>query len=326
VSHIPFFDRLGDTLEAAIRDPMTARRAARRRARRLGGLALAAVLLVGGTIAAARILTEPEKLASVSIGCHLDPDLRDGGSFIWADGQDPVAACKKEYAQTGTPVPSSMIACTDPAGSVAVIPGREGDCQRHGLEPLPFDYRQANAKVAKFQRDVMALERHADCIPPRELARRVQALLERSGWTGWTTWLRSDMAGYGPCGSVSGLGGGGQRSISGALDAEGHRVMIFGGPARSTMDLLYGPHGLSAPLQDQSATRCFSVSDLQAHARRRVEPTGRRVSFNPVGPLDAGTEMDSRRMSRYQAGCAVIHDVVAAGNGRDVVVSIVQKG
>jgi hypothetical protein len=119
--------------------------------------------------------------------------------------------------------------------------------------------------------------------------------------------------------------GDGQRSISGALDADGHRVMIFGGPARSTMDLLYGPHGLSAPLQDQSTTRCFSVSELEAAAWRRGAPTGRHVSFELRRSLDLGMEMAHDWMVRYQAGCAVITDVRAARNGRDLVVYILQK-
>jgi hypothetical protein len=32
------------------------------------------------------------------------------------------------------------------------------------------------------------------------MAERVQRLLDASGWTGWTTWLRPDLA-EGPCGS-----------------------------------------------------------------------------------------------------------------------------
>ena len=68
-------------------------------------------------------------------------------------------------------------------------------------------------------------------IPPDDLAERVQALLDRSGWAGWHTWLRLDVS-DGPCGSVSMLNGDGSRSIAPALDVEGHRVMVFGDPAR----------------------------------------------------------------------------------------------
>jgi hypothetical protein len=119
-----------------------------------------------------------------------------------------------------------LVACA--GETVAVFPGRAGTCEKLGLRPLPAQYATARAKVNAFARDVMALER-SGCIPPREFAGRVQDLLNRSGWTGWRTWLRLDVR-DGPCGKVSGQGGDGRRTIEGSLDTEGHRVIVVGEP------------------------------------------------------------------------------------------------
>jgi hypothetical protein len=75
----------------------------------------------------------------------------------------------------------------------------------------------------------------------------VDALLERSGWTGWRAWLRLDVE-DGPCGAVSGLTGDGRLTIDGTFDAHGRRVMVVGTAARSTRVLVYGTDGLFAKL------------------------------------------------------------------------------
>jgi hypothetical protein len=142
------------------------------------------------------------------------------------------------------------------AVAALVLPGGdEQSCRRHDLEPLPAGYASARDKVARLQRSILAIEASADCPAPAVLAGRVQRLLDRSGWTGWTTWLRPDVS-PGPCGRVSGVGGDGRRSIAGALDEAGRRVMIFGAIPRSTEDLLYGPGRLGPGLQDASGQRC----------------------------------------------------------------------
>ena len=123
--------------------------------------------------------------------------------------------------------------------------------------------------MAELEKAILAIEGSADCLPPEVLAARVQRLLDRSGWTGWTTWLRTDVS-PGLCGSVSSLGGGGDRSISGALDDAGRRVMVFGALPRSTEDLLYGPGKLVAALQDESGERCYDPAELARQVRRRV--------------------------------------------------------
>jgi hypothetical protein len=319
VSTIPFVERLGDAISVAIADPRVARR---RRGRRLAVLAAAVLVLLGGSVAAARLLNDPEQLASRSVACYQDAAMQGAVLVVWAGDRSPVDACAASLRQAGHPVPS-LVACAY-QGAVAVLPGRDqGACQRHALEPLPPGYAPALGRVAELERAVMAIERRADCLPPAVLAGRVQRLLDRSGWTGWTTWLRTDVA-AGPCGTVSNLGGGGRRSIAGSLDEGGRRVMVFGGPPRSTEDLLYGPGRLAPTLQDESGERCYAPAELAWLVRRRVAASGRSVTLDTR--VDGGLELGDARGPRYAAGCAVVLGVGPAGNGRDLVVTIVRRG
>jgi hypothetical protein len=316
LSDIPFARQLRRELAAAITEPAADTHRRRRRlrgGRRLGVLAVAAVLVIGGTAVAAQLLTQPERLAATEVDCLYDP-VNGSGVGIHAGGQDPVAACRAFLAGHGKAlapggVPASLVACVrnDPP-KVVVIAGRQGDCQRYKLGPLPGAYAPAHEKVAKLGRDLQALEGSAECIPLKELARRVQALLDRSGWTGWTTWVRSDIS-DGPCGHVLGVSEDGGRSIAGALDLDGHRVMVFGEAPPATVELL---KRLSPALAKESAARCYTVEELKILVRQRVAPTGRRVSFKAsVAPL--------------AKGCAVVEKVGPDANGRDLVALIDKK-
>jgi hypothetical protein len=320
MSEIPFVNRLGDAIQAAITNPRVAARHRFGPRRRLGLLAVAALLLGGGA-AAARILGTPEELATSSIACQLEGSST---GIVWAGDWSPLEVCAQEYRAAGKPVPP-LVACVD-GRSVVVLPGRGLEaCGRRGLAPLPPEYAPARAKVAKLERDILALEAATDCVAPGKLAAQVQRLLDRSGWRGWTTWPRPDVS-PGPCGSVSGLGGGGDRSISGSLDYDGHRVMIFGGPPRALDDLLYGRETrLAGALMDESGQRCYTLDELRDHVRRRVEATGRSVTFEVRQREPDGELMDARQQ-RYQAGCAIVVGVGPAGDaGPDVVARILSK-
>jgi hypothetical protein len=319
VSTIPFVERLGDAIQAAITDPAAAR--SRRLRRRWVLLAVGALLLLGGPLAAARLLNEPEKLATSSIGCYQDAAMRGGVFIIWTGDRTPVEACAAALREAGEPVPP-LVACAY-KGAVAVLPGRDQSvCQRQAVEPLPPGYAPALGKVAELEKAILAIEASADCLPPAVLADRVQRLLDRSGWTGWTTWLRPDVS-PGPCGSVSGVGGGGDRGISGALDEAGRRVMVFGAPPRSTENLL----GKLAPaLMDESGERCYDPEGLTRHVRRRVQAAAPGRSVTVEAGADSGLEWDGARGVRLAAGCAVVIGVGPAANGHDLVVTILRRG
>lgn len=225
MSEIRYVDRLGDAIEAAAWRRIAARRSRIRRL--LVGVTGAAVLGASVTTAAA-ILDDSQKLAAGGVYCYDTADLDGGADAILAGDRSPVAACAAEIGRT-----EPRVACSD-GETVAVVPGRSpATCARLGLAPLPATYQSARERTAAFAEGVRAIEASARCIPPDELARRVQALLDRSGWSGWTTWLRLDVS-DGPCGSVSGRNGDGTTSVEPSLDVDGRRVMIFGGPPRSS--------------------------------------------------------------------------------------------
>ena len=320
-TEIPFVAALGDAFDAAIAAPAPRRRRARR-PRRLLAVAVAGLLLAGGGLAVANFLDSPEKLASSGVGCYDAPSM--GANVSVPNGvAPPLDACASVYRDEGKPVPA-LVACAR-GSAVLVFPG-SGDavCRGLGLAPLPPGYGAARAKVGQLERDVLALERTADCIAPAELAARVQALLDRSGWTGWRTALRTDV-GQGPCGTVTGLGGDGRESLAGSLDADHRIVMVMSAPYRSTTQLLYGAGGLAPRLEDNSGTRCFTPAALRADVTQRLAPSGRAVSFVVSTSRPAGETFIGPREQRYQAGCAVITDATPARDGRGIVVTLLTR-
>jgi hypothetical protein len=83
----------------------------------------------------------------------------------------------------------------------------------------------------------------------------------------------------------AGIGGGGDRSISGSLDYDGHRVMVFGGPPRALDDLLYGRETrLAGALMDESGQRCYTLDELRGGSRRPAgRSPSRAASARPTG-------------------------------------------
>lgn len=315
MSEITFVDRLGDALEAAV-----ARAPERVRPRLRGrlGLYLAVGALVAGGTAAAAGLFSSEKQASTSVACYEEASLGGSVAVVWAGDRSPAAICAEAL---GKPA-SSLVACAS-GDSVAVIPGEPGACAAAGLAPLGGAYEPQRRKLAALGRDVIRLETAVDCLAPAELARRIQGLLNRDGWAGWSTKVRE---GSGDCGSVSGLGGDGRRSLAGALDAEHHVVLVSAAAAGlATMDALYGPRGVVGPLEDASGTACFAPEELVALADRRLAGAGLRAQALAPQPLPEGVEMFGPRGERYTAGCAVIVDVQPVGSGM-VTLQVAQRG
>jgi hypothetical protein len=314
MSEIPFVRRLGDALESAAAARIAARR--RRIRRRLGVGALGIAIAASGVAAASGILGgTPEQLAATSVGCYDRPSL-DANVTVLSTGTDtPVQTCARILG-TGAP----LVACAG-EGAVHVFPGRD-TCRRLGLAPLPAGYAPARRRVNALHRDIAALEASADCIAPAELARRVQALLDRRGWTGWRAVVRDDIE-EGPCAAVTGLGGDGRRTIEGALDPQGREVFVVPGPSRSLEDLLYGPGNLGARLQDASGERCYDRAGLEAMVRERVARTGRSLDLYAAEPPGEGVELIGPRGQRLREGCAIVDDVGPAPDGAGIRVGLV---
>ena len=318
MTDIPFVDRLGDALEAAIAEPLPSRLRLRSRRKVFVLAVFAAAALAVAALAVAHVLSSPDQLATTGIACYASADLSSDVTVVPND-RAPVAACADAFRRLGQSVPP-LVACAN-GSSIAVIPATDrGVCARVGLEPLPLGYALARAKVSLLAEAVRALEARRDCLAPDTLARGVEHLLFVQGWQGWTAEVQSRPAG--PCGSVTGLGGGGRRSIEGALDAGRRVVLVSGTASRSTIDLLYGQGRLAPRLEDESGARCFSIAELTALVQSRAGNAGRAATIELAPPLPSTTTLADARQQRYQSGCAVITDVHAASDGRDVVAVI----
>jgi hypothetical protein len=314
MSEIPFVRRLGDALESAAATRLATRR--RRIRRRLGGGALGLAIAATGVAAASGILTgTPEQLAVNAVGCYDAPSLQANTSIQSTGTLSPVETCARVLGIDGP-----LSACAG-EGAVHVFPGR-GVCRRLGLAPLPPEYRGARARFNALRRSVVALEASADCIPPDELARRAQALLDRDGWAGWRTVVRDDVS-EGPCAAITGLGGDGRRALEGALNPDERVLYVVPGVSRALEDLLYSAEeGIAGPLMDASGERCYDRAGLEAMVRERVAPTGRRLELYAAEPLIEGASISGPRGQRLGEGCAIVVEVGPADDGEGIGVGL----
>jgi hypothetical protein len=315
MSEIPFVNLLGDELERVAVGTQSRPRASRRR---LGLFAVAGALLVSGTALAAGLLVDDaEHQAAAAIACYdgADSDFsrsvavmnREAGSAA----ASPVELCRRALDPAHRVGP--LVACATP-GSVAVIPGRDpADCAAAGFVPLAPAYRSARARVARVERNILALEASADCIAPGELVRRVQNLLDRSGWGGWTARLRGDRGADpggrdAPCGSISAIGGDGRRYIFWDPNGYDRRVFVSRVAPRRITDLLYSiDRSLLVPLFAESGARCFTFDAFRERAEQVFGAEGVKVALRRT-TVPRGTALDDEdgRWTRYQAGCAIL--------------------
>lgn len=332
MSQIPFVKQLGDELERAAE---RARRQPKRswRRRRIGVLAVAGAVLVSGTALATGLLSgDVERQAVEQIACYdgADPDF-SGSVAVMAPEAGTAAAspeelCRRELRLNHRRVPP-LVACANEA-AVAVIPGRgPAACATAGFAPLDRGYGPARARAAKLERRILAIETSADCIPPHDMARRVQRLLDRSGWVGWTARVRPDAGDGGECGSVSAIGGDGRRYIAGLLDGDARRVSVSRGSARRVTDLLHAAdRSLLVPLFEESGARCFTYDGLvdrieQVFAAKGIDASAYRTPH----PRSSALDDEDGRWTRYQAGCAVLAGGEPGATPDSALIQVFQK-
>ncbi len=328
MSTIPVVNQLGDELERAAR--RSSARLRSRRRRRLGMLAVAGALVASGTALATGLISGGvEQQATASIACYdgADPDFsgsvavvpREAGSA----GPSPVQLCRRELAVGGRAV-TPLVACAHEAG-VAVIPGRRAsDCRHAGFTPLDPAYEPARRRAARLERAVLGVEASADCIAPGQLARRVRALLERSGWRGWTVTV-DPARGDGPCGSISYFGGDGRRYIE--FDQAERRLEVSRAGSRRVTNLLYSErNSLLLRLFRESGGACFTPDGL----RRRIQDVfgahGLTASVRShPHPRGSALDDDDGRWTRYQSGCAVLAGGAPGPGRNDVSIEVFVK-
>ena len=331
MSEIPFVNQLGDAIETAV-TPAQGPLRPRHRRRRFVIFALGGALVVGGGAAAATGLFGSEQQATADIACYQGEQVQRSFSQEPAAGRDPVAFCREQWG-THRPVPP-LVAC---AGNdmVAVIPGRAAeDCRRVGFKPLAAGFDSYRAKVSELQRGVLALEREVDCLPRKQFAVRLQALLDRLGWDGWRTRLSGQHPGY-PCGAVSGRGGAIDRTLAGSLDGRHKLVSIRSDWSYTVDQLLYGrERGVFRSLMLRSGKRCYSTRELAGLVRRAVSGHGLRTnvivgalpegSSIGGGPPNPGESLDERG-TPYEAGCSIITMLEPAKTSGELILRIARK-
>jgi hypothetical protein len=331
MSQIPFVNLLGDELQRAAERAQPSRKSRWGR-RRLGLFAVAGALLVSGSAVGAGLLAgDAEHQATASVACYDGADSSFDRSVAVVPPEagsvdaDPVELCRRELALAGQDV-HPLVACGT-GGGVAVIPGRgRADCARAGFGPLARRYASARRRTAKLERRILAIEASADCIAPRDLVRRVQRLLDGSGWTGWSARARSG-AGAGPCGTVSSLGGDGNRYISSSLDADTREVLVSHSASRRIINLLYSAESsLLLGLFRESGARCFTYDGFVERAREVFAAHGIDVAFRRTTiPRNTGLDDEDGRWTRYRAGCAVLAAGDPGPNTHSVIIQVFQR-
>jgi hypothetical protein len=307
VSDIPFVNALGDAIEAAAAQ----RRERLRRRLAIGGLGIA--IAVSGVAAAASGVFDgvgtPQQLATSGIACYSTADLKHADVAVLTTGdRTPVATCRKAMHFRGP-----VSACAGPA--VVVFPGGPGTCEKLGLKPLPAAYFTARRKVDRLAARIDAIEARDDCWDPRDLARRVQRLLDGlPAWRGWHTKVNRSLA-DGPCGTVSHLQDDGTRSVDGVINAPTRTVLVMAVAARSTLELL----NRLDDLPDASVARCYDRAGAEALARDRIASPRHPVTFRHEH-LDSGSV--EKLQARIDEGCSVIAGFGTAPDGYGIVVTI----
>jgi hypothetical protein len=234
MSEIPFVNQLGDAIEEAIAHRASARRrlVGRRRWRLIVVLAM---LLLGGAAGARTLFFSSTQAAAIyGIGCYDGTGPDASGSFD-VYGPSAVAACRGVYRHEGSRLGrpgAKLVACVGGPGPIAMVfeARGAGQCQRLGFAPLSHGYAAAVAKVYRLDTALLALVRSRACVPPLELAGRVDRVLAELDWVGWRAVVRWDVSPRGPCGDL-GYDSSGEPAVRGSLDVAHDTVLVFTGPA-----------------------------------------------------------------------------------------------
>jgi hypothetical protein len=329
MSQIPFIDHLGDALETMISQRVTTEQEPRRRRRprwlRPRVLAGLVVVLVGGGVATAAIVGQGSTtLVARGLSCMSGTGNGANGAYnVPQNGQSPTAACAQEMR-----VPAAkLVACANPK-SGAVVYESNGDadqCKSLGLAPLPADYASANARVHSLQQALTSDYDRSDCMSPKQLAREVNADLQRLGFVGWRAVIdtgdASEQEYVGPCGDFPATGGA-ISSAAAALDAGNHTVEIGTGPPRSVQQIAERV----MPVLSAGVGRCYTLTGAQRLVRDILDKAAGRTTparFAVVrAPSDAQAMLGPQLRHYYDRGCTIVVGLGTTPDGQTFLVKL----
>lgn len=333
MSEIPFVNRLGDAIDAAIVRETAARaddRATSRswfpglgavRSRRGAAVVLAVLAIGGGAAALAQTLQSPTALVAGGIACYAGTGTGAPSAYfdIEANGRSPQTACAQVFrtdgpARLGLPG-VTLVPCADPHGYVAVFQstGAAGQCHSQGMSALaPRPYAAAEVRVDRLVDALARIGASRPCIAPSTLVRDVQAELDRRGWSGWRARLQEQPAGQGACGMFQATGSSASDPTA-SLDA-GHRVVwVVSGPIPSLVALT-GP--LDLKLLQASGRGCYTPAGARGLVRKALASANVEIRFLLTREPPDGQMAYAQRA--YDRGCTIVRSVWAAPYGRVV--------
>lgn len=160
---------------------------ARRRRRRATGGLIATTALVAGAVAATIINRQPETVERITCSSEAVAEPERVVILPWDSVTDPVELCGTEAvrADLARDADADLQACVS-AGSVVVLPGTPGTCERLGFavyEPTASDDPSSSVDqaAARIQEWVIA-----ECRTVDEAEPLVRSTLDEFGLTDWT--------------------------------------------------------------------------------------------------------------------------------------------
>jgi len=151
-------------MKRLILDRVVAERPVRRRRRRLVALVLVPAAVIGAAAGYAATRGRTAEQVADMVTCYQSPSLSAPAiGFPSAVEQDLASACRNAWTSGALawpvpgPAPSAWVACSGPAGGVAVFPGGDSHtCDGLHLGPLPADYAAAVARFSALRDDMSA--------------------------------------------------------------------------------------------------------------------------------------------------------------------------
>ncbi len=292
-------------------------------------LAVAAVLTVGGGVAAAAILDQgTTTLVAHGLSCisGTNNNAAVDAYDVPQNGDSPTAACAPVIGVPAT----SLVACAKPDAGVIVYEADSdsaSQCRSLGLASLPTDYTAAITQIHALEQALTADYNKSDCTPPNQLAQDANADLQRLGFIGWRAAIDTSSAVgaefAGPCGEFPAAGA----SIStatAALEASNHTVMIEIGAPRSILQLA---ESTTEPIINASGDQCYTlagaqqlVRDMLNKAAGRTVPVKFAVTREAANTTAMGGLGGDGRQTYYDQGCTIVASLGTAPDGQTFMV------